>query len=171
MTRQFTSQIPELVASRLGASIEGINVKIDRSKSLPPTFFFSFFLFNFFLDIAISTKINDLYLFLAFYKEYLYLSRRKPATPDREIMPPKRIKSAAQSRRKPFEKIALCFSGGGYRAAAFHIETLTYLKKINMFEDVTLFFTVSGETLAGSAIRCWNLSSADTGKKNRGIRP
>lgn len=65
-------------------------------------------------------------------------------------MPPKRIKSALQPQRKPFNKIAICLSGGGYRAAAFHLGTLTYLKKVNLLENITLLSSVSGGTLVGA---------------------
>ncbi len=66
-------------------------------------------------------------------------------------MPPKRTKNAIRSNREPFKKIAICLSGGGYRAAAFHLGTLKYLEKIKLLKHVTLLSTVSGGTLTGSA--------------------
>ena len=45
--------------------------------------------------------------------------------------------------------IALCFSGGGYRAAAFHLGVLTYLNRIQLLPQVEILSTVSGGTLAG----------------------
>jgi predicted acylesterase/phospholipase RssA len=45
--------------------------------------------------------------------------------------------------------IALCFSGGGYRAAAFHLGVLAYLDRIQLLPHVEILSTVSGGTLAG----------------------
>ena len=45
--------------------------------------------------------------------------------------------------------IALCFSGGGYRAAAYHLGVLTYLNRIKLLPQVQIISTVSGGTLTG----------------------
>jgi len=56
----------------------------------------------------------------------------------------------------PLDRIALCFSGGGFRAAAFNLGTLSYFNKI-MFKKEPLLMrveglsTVSGGTLVGAA--------------------
>lgn len=56
--------------------------------------------------------------------------------------------------RKPFNTLALSLSGGGYRAASFHLGLLTYLSEIS-WEDTTLLnrvrviSTVSGGTFTG----------------------
>jgi predicted acylesterase/phospholipase RssA len=55
----------------------------------------------------------------------------------------------AQKNRKESTAIALCFSGGGYRAAAFHLGVLTYLHRIQLLPQVEILSTVSGGTLAG----------------------
>jgi predicted acylesterase/phospholipase RssA len=55
----------------------------------------------------------------------------------------------AQRNRKSSEGIALCFSGGGYRAAAFHLGVLSYLHRVKLLEGVEILSTVSGGTLAG----------------------
>ncbi len=47
--------------------------------------------------------------------------------------------------------IALCFSGGGYRAAAFHLGVIAYLQRIQLLPRVEILSTVSGGTLAGLA--------------------
>ncbi len=52
---------------------------------------------------------------------------------------------------KVFPKIALCLSGGGYRAAAFHLGTLRYLDRIGLAGNITILSTVSGGTLVGAA--------------------
>lgn len=50
---------------------------------------------------------------------------------------------------KGFEEIALCFSGGGYRAACFSLGTLSFLDKIGLLEKVRVISTVSGGTITG----------------------
>ena len=50
--------------------------------------------------------------------------------------------------------IALTFSGGGYRAAAFHLGTLSMLHHVKtetgtLLEHVEVLSTVSGGTLTG----------------------
>jgi predicted acylesterase/phospholipase RssA len=46
--------------------------------------------------------------------------------------------------------IALALSGGGYRAAAFHLGTMDFLARIGMLEKVTMSSTVSGATITGA---------------------
>ncbi|HXX62796.1 MAG TPA: patatin-like phospholipase family protein [Bacteroidota bacterium] len=48
------------------------------------------------------------------------------------------------------ERIALTLSGGGYRAAAFHLGTLSYLRKAGLLEKVRVLSTVSGGTITGA---------------------
>lgn len=50
---------------------------------------------------------------------------------------------------KGFKDIALCFSGGGYRAACFSLGTLSFLEKISLLESVKTISTVSGGTITG----------------------
>lgn len=50
----------------------------------------------------------------------------------------------------PFGDIALSLSGGGYRAAAFHLGVLDLLRELNLLEDVTMLSTVSGGTITGA---------------------
>lgn len=54
----------------------------------------------------------------------------------------------------PLEKIALSCSGGGYRAATFHLGTMAYLNHIQyqgrpLLENVKMLSTVSGGTITG----------------------
>jgi predicted acylesterase/phospholipase RssA len=58
----------------------------------------------------------------------------------------------------PIGKIALALSGGGYRAATFHLGTLHTLHAAGLLPDVALLSTVSGGTLLGAA---YALSLAD----------
>jgi len=53
------------------------------------------------------------------------------------------------SQPQPFEHIALSLSGGGYRAAAFHLGTMAYLHKLDMLTRVKTISTVSGGTFPG----------------------
>lgn len=48
------------------------------------------------------------------------------------------------------EKIALCLSGGGYRAAGFHLGTLDYLEHLGLLSKLTILSTVSGGTFVGA---------------------
>lgn len=46
-----------------------------------------------------------------------------------------------------FGEIALCLSGGGYRAAAFHLGTLTMLDELELLDNARYFSTASGGTI------------------------
>jgi predicted acylesterase/phospholipase RssA len=55
----------------------------------------------------------------------------------------------------PLEKIALCCSGGGYRAAGFHLGSMSYLDRLQykngetLLDRVKMISTVSGGTFTG----------------------
>lgn len=51
--------------------------------------------------------------------------------------------------KEPFDEIALALSGGGYRAAAFHLGTLDLLHRLDLLKSVHVLSTVSGGTLTG----------------------
>jgi len=62
--------------------------------------------------------------------------------------------SSSQVPEHPLEKIALSCSGGGYRATAFHLGSMSYLNKLKyrgtpLLENVELISTVSGGTITG----------------------
>jgi predicted acylesterase/phospholipase RssA len=57
--------------------------------------------------------------------------------------------SAADLQDPPFGEIALSLSGGGYRAAGFHLGVLDLLHRLNLLQDVRVLSTVSGGTLTG----------------------
>ena len=63
----------------------------------------------------------------------------EPSTP--ETLPP--------PEQEPFDEIALALSGGGYRAAAFHLGTLDMLHHLDLLKSVHVLSTVSGGTLTG----------------------
>lgn len=48
-----------------------------------------------------------------------------------------------------FQSIALCFSGGGYRASCFSLGSLSFLEKAGILEKVKAISTVSGGTITG----------------------
>lgn len=48
-----------------------------------------------------------------------------------------------------YDSIALCFSGGGYRAATFSLGTLSLLEKVGLLQNVKAISTVSGGTITG----------------------
>ena len=52
---------------------------------------------------------------------------------------------------KVFNRIALSLSGGGYRAAAFHLGALKTLHQLKLLENVNALSTVSGGTIIGAA--------------------
>ncbi len=47
------------------------------------------------------------------------------------------------------DEIALCLSGGGYRAAAFHLGTLDMLERLGLLGKVKVLATISGGTITG----------------------
>lgn len=49
-----------------------------------------------------------------------------------------------------FNTIALSLSGGGYRAAAFHLGTMAYLQRVGLLKKVTILSTVSGGSFTGA---------------------
>jgi NTE family protein len=48
------------------------------------------------------------------------------------------------------KKIGLCLSGGGFRAAAFHLGTLRKLNELNILNHVDVISTISGGSIAGA---------------------
>ena len=51
--------------------------------------------------------------------------------------------------------VAMCLSGGGYRAALFHVGALRRLNELGVLIKITTFCTVSGGSiLAGQAFSC-----------------
>ncbi len=53
--------------------------------------------------------------------------------------------------------VALCLSGGGYRAAGFHLGVLDLLERVGLLPRVRTLSTISGGTILGAA---WALSRA-----------
>ncbi len=63
--------------------------------------------------------------------------------------------SSKSVANKPFGDIALCLSGGGYRAATYALGTLVMLDELNLLDDVKLLSTVSGGTFTGLTYATW----------------
>jgi predicted acylesterase/phospholipase RssA len=57
--------------------------------------------------------------------------------------------------QKRFGEIALCLSGGGYRAATYALGTLDMLDELDLLKDVKLLSTVSGGTFTGLSYAVW----------------
>jgi len=55
----------------------------------------------------------------------------------------------------PFGNIALCLSGGGYRASTFSLGTVDMLDELGLLQDVKLFSTVSGGSFTGVTYAAW----------------
>jgi hypothetical protein len=65
-----------------------------------------------------------------------------------------KIMSSNKVILRKFGNIALSFSGGGYRASAFHLGSLDLLQKVGLLEQVTMLSTVSGGTITGAKYVC-----------------
>ncbi len=50
--------------------------------------------------------------------------------------------------------LAISFSGGGYRASAFHLGSLDLLEKVQLLDKVTMLSTVSGGSITGAKYAC-----------------
>ena len=57
--------------------------------------------------------------------------------------------STADTNETAFGEIALSLSGGGYRAASFHLGVLDLLHRLDLLQDVRVLSTVSGGTFTG----------------------
>ena len=55
----------------------------------------------------------------------------------------------------PKPKLGLSLSGGGYRAAAFHLGTLDALHKLGLLDKIDIISTISGGSITG-AYYCLN---------------
>jgi NTE family protein len=56
-----------------------------------------------------------------------------------------------KQQRGTSSKLGLALSGGGYRAAAFHLGTLRCLHQMGYLEQVQVFSTISGGSITGAA--------------------
>ena len=64
------------------------------------------------------------------------------------------------------DPLALCLSGGGYRAAAFHLGTLHYFDRVGLLGNLGALSTISGGSLLGGM---YLLSLADDEPFDRSV--
>ncbi|HEX2187971.1 MAG TPA: patatin-like phospholipase family protein [Longimicrobiaceae bacterium] len=76
---------------------------------------------------------------------------------------------APRSVRGPLGPIGLALSGGGYRAAGFHLGVLRMLERVGLLGDVVALSTVSGGTLFGAAWVKSLLDGEDFARFERGF--
>jgi len=62
-----------------------------------------------------------------------------------------------------FNDIALCLSGGGYRAAAYHLGALDLLDELDLLPQVKLLSTVSGGSILGMSYAVWRIEGQPFG--------
>jgi len=62
-----------------------------------------------------------------------------------------------------FGDIALCLSGGGYRAAAYHLGALDLLDEFELLPQVKLLSTVSGGSILGMSYAVWRIEGQSFG--------
>ena len=87
----------------------------------------------------------------------------KPEIPADALSPVRRI--PGDEDREPEEGLALCLSGGGYRAMVFHIGVLWRLNELGLLPDVKRFSSVSGGSItAGVLAMNWKKLGFDGGK-------
>lgn len=79
--------------------------------------------------------------------------------------------TSEQIQFSPFQSIALCFSGGGFRAAAFSLGVLSYLNKVkiksaegeaSLLSHVNFIASASGGTITNLCIvaTCSNITTS-----------
>lgn len=59
------------------------------------------------------------------------------------------VAGPANQHEQPFDELAVSLSGGGYRAAAFHLGVLDVLNQLELLKSVSVLSTVSGGTFTG----------------------
>src|SRR5262245_55028707 len=65
------------------------------------------------------------------------------------------------------KRIGLSLSGGGYRAAAFHLGTLRKLNELGILKHVDILSTISGGSIAGAY---YLLNKQDFGAFDAGLK-
>ncbi|CAN5503277.1 hypothetical protein BH23BAC1_BH23BAC1_30530 [soil metagenome] len=61
----------------------------------------------------------------------------------------KEIQPNTSQEYQSLDNIVLCLSGGGYRAALFHLGAMSYLERLNLLNNVRILSTVSGGSFPG----------------------
>lgn len=71
------------------------------------------------------------------------------------VEPPEQKRKRAERPKRPrpdSPRIGLALSGGGFRAAAFHLGVMKRLDEFGLLDDVKAMSTVSGGSIAGAAV-------------------
>ncbi|HJU56216.1 MAG TPA: patatin-like phospholipase family protein [Pyrinomonadaceae bacterium] len=76
------------------------------------------------------------------------MSEHRPDAPIADAIPDT-VVDPARLHEQPFDELAVTLSGGGYRAAAFHLGVLDMLHRLGLLQSVRVLSTVSGGTLTG----------------------
>jgi Patatin-like phospholipase len=74
--------------------------------------------------------------------------------------------SSKPTQKNGFGNIGLSFSGGGHRAAAFHLGSLDLLHQVGLLQSVTMLSTVSGGTITGAKYVCALAASIQSSDPN-----
>lgn len=72
--------------------------------------------------------------------------------PDRTELRPLVRYVAGEPRTPPAEGIALCLSGGGFRASLFHLGSLWRLNEVGMLPQISRFSSVSGGSITSALL-------------------
>lgn len=84
------------------------------------------------------------------YGELLRPEEPPPAPgPEPEAAAGEESSTPEAQHEQPFDELALALSGGGYRAAAFHLGLLDTLHRLDLLKSVRVLSTVSGGTFTG----------------------
>ncbi|GAY16835.1 patatin [Mycobacterium sp. shizuoka-1] len=87
----------------------------------------------------------------------------QPDNPADVLSPVRRI--PGDENRQPERGLALCLSGGGYRAMIFHLGVLWRLNELGLLPDIKRFSSVSGGSItAGVLAMNWEKLGFDGGK-------
>ncbi len=81
-----------------------------------------------------------------------------------------RPEAQAKTATGPLGEIALSFSGGGYRATAFHLGVLDMLNELKLLPDIRALSTVSGGTFTGLMFAVWVAESENLDNFADGFR-
>jgi NTE family protein len=91
------------------------------------------------------------------------MTEPRPPIPEDLLSPVRTI--PGDEDREPENGLALCLSGGGYRAMVFHIGVLWRLNELGLLPDVKRFSSVSGGSItAGALAMNWEKLGFDGGK-------
>src|SRR5438270_3061057 len=80
------------------------------------------------------------------------MNATQPDEAARKTLDPIRFISADDALRSPRPGIALCLSGGGYRAMVFHLGTLWRLNETGLLKQLNRVSSVSGGSITAAML-------------------